>query len=427
MRRYIYFSIYWIFTINIFPQSINDSLLLSRWDLVWNDEFDSDSINFDDWRFDIGTGASAYSDYGFSSSEFVPHQLPSDNFSVEWNGFIIPEYSAEYTFYIVADDGVRLWIDEKMIIDKWIPQAPTEWSGKVKLIANKKYTIKIDYFENTGGETLILGWECAHFKKCLIPNKRLFTSDMRQGISGKYYNGISLGDGKINHTISRIDSVINWSTGTGWGNNEEQYYTNQNKNIRIEAGKLIIEAHQEYYNGSNYTSSRIKTSGSWKYGRFEIKAKLPPGRGTWAALWALPTDWIYGSWPNSGEIDIMEHVGFNEGQIISSIHNQFLSGNVSQSDQQSAIKVKDACSSFHIYTLEWGENDIFFSVDGSPILHYKKNNHGWEKWPFDQPFHLLMNIAIGGTWGGMKGIDDSIFPTKMEIEYVRVYSNKSQK
>ena len=425
MCRYVHFSFFGIFTINIFSQPVNDNPNLSGWNLVWNDEFNADSINYEDWEHDIGTGASTYTEYGVSSTEFVPPQFSSDNFSVQWSGFIIPEYTTEYTFYIVADDGVRIWIDEKLIIDKWTPQAPTEWSGKVKLSANKKYPIKIDYFENSGGETLILGWECDHFKKCLIPNGRLFTPDMRQGLSGQYYNGISLDEGKINHMITRIDSVINWSTGTGWGNNEEQYYTDRSKNIRIENGKLIIEAHHEYFRGSNYTSSRIKTSGSWKYGRFEIRAKLPRGRGTWSALWALPTEWLYGNWPKSGEIDIIEHVGFNEGQVISSVHNQFLSGNVYQSDQQSAITVEDACRSFHVYTLEWEKNNIFLSMDSVPILKYKNTNHGWKKWPFDQPFHILMNIAIGGNWGGMKGIDDSIFPSKMEIDYVRVYKRKT--
>ena len=425
MCRYVHLSFFGMFIINIFSQPMNDSPQLSGWNLVWQDEFDADTINYEDWGHDIGRGAPVFEAFGVSSPEFSPEGYPRDNFSVQWNGFIIPEYTTEYTFYIVADDGVRLWVDEKLIIDKWIPQAPTEWSEKVKLIANKKYTLKIDYFENTGGETLILGWECDHFQKCLIPNERLFTPEMRLGLSGQYYNGISLDDGKNNHMITRTDSVINWSTGTGWGNNEEQYYTDRNKNIRIENGKLIIEAHQEYLHGSNYSSSRIKTSGSWKYGRFEIKAKLPPGRGTWSALWALPTEWIYGDWPKSGEIDIIEHVGFNEGQVISSVHNQFLSGNVYQSDQQSAITVEDACRSFHVYTLEWEKDDIFISVDSIPILQYKNTNHGWEKWPFDQPFHILMNIAIGGNWGGMEGIDDSIFPSKMEIDYVRVYKRKT--
>ncbi|SVC17815.1 uncharacterized protein METZ01_LOCUS270669, partial [marine metagenome] len=96
-----------------------------------------------------------------------------------------------------------------------------------------------------------------------------------------------------------------------------------------------------------------------------------------------------------------------------------------QSDQQSSITVEDACRSFHDYTLEWEKNNIFLSMDSVPILKYKNTNHGWKKWPFDQPFHILMNIAIGGNWGGMKGIDDSIFPSKMEIDYVRVYKRKT--
>ncbi|SVD14022.1 uncharacterized protein METZ01_LOCUS366876, partial [marine metagenome] len=192
-----------IFTINIFSQPINDSPQLSGWNLVWQDEFEADTVNYKEWEHDIGTGASTYKSYGISSTEFVPHRLNSDKFSVQWNGFILPEFTTEYTFYIVADDGVRIWVDEKLIIDKWISQAPTEWSGKIKLIANKKYTLKIDYFENTGGETLIFGWECDHFQKCLVPNDRLFTPELRQGLSGQYYNEISLDDDKMNQMVTR--------------------------------------------------------------------------------------------------------------------------------------------------------------------------------------------------------------------------------
>ena len=187
----------------------------------------------------------------------------------------------------------------------------------------------------------------------------------------------------------------------------------------------MIESHKEAFRGSKYTSSRIKTKNSWKYGKFEIRAKLPPGRGTWSALWALPTDWEYGNWPLSGEIDIMEHVGYDENVIVTSLHNAALSaGNIGGTDQHGSVRQLDACKNFNTYTLEWSKDEIKIFVNEKISLHYPKGNKNWAKWPFDKRFHLLFNIAIGGNWGGQEGIDDSIFPSKMEIDYVRVYSSK---
>jgi len=393
--------------------------------LVWYDEFDKKVIDPNAWTFDIGTGAPEFEKYGTSSPLLAPENFPRDNFTVRWTGEIKIDHSSDYTFYIISDDGVKLFIGSKLIIDNWTPQPATESSGKIFLEQNKIYPITVEYFEKTGAEALILGWDSKLFEKCLIPNKNLISEDNQPGLTGRYFPNKTFDYSDSSQVITRIDSVLNWVSGGGWGNNELQYYTNSNDNVRIENGKLIIEARNKFYKGSEYTSSRIKTKNSWKYGRFEISARMPSGRGTWAAGWALPTDWTYGPWPFSGEIDIFEHVGHEQDLIVSSLHNIAHSGDLSKSDQQGKSHLKNACNSFNLYALEWEKDKIKIFVNNRLQFEYNKNDQGWERWPFDQPFHLLFNIAVGGSWGGLKGVDNSIFPSKMEIDYIRVYQKNS--
>jgi|AntRauTorcE11898_2_1112593.scaffolds.fasta_scaffold00181_16 beta-glucanase (GH16 family) len=210
--------------------------------------------------------------------------------------------------------------------------------------------------------------------------------------------------------------------GNGWGNNELQYYTEADtNNARVEDGKLIIEAHKETYSGNDYTSARLitKNKGDWKYGRIEVRAKVPAGRGTWPAVWMLPTDWEYGGWPSSGEIDIMEYVGYQPNVIHQSVHTQTYN-HQSGTEITKSSNVETAEEEFHLYAIEWKENKIDFFVDGRLRLTFE-NEGTWQKWPFDKRFHLLLNVAIGGDWGGAQGVDDSIFPVQMEVDYVRVY------
>jgi len=397
---------------------------LEKWDLIWQDEFDSSTINTSDWGFDLGTGAPTFEAFGESSPVFSPEDFPRDNFSVRWDGFLKVNYTGRYTFYIISDDGVRFYLNDSLIIDEWQPQPATEFTGELNLRENQEYTIRIEYFEEGGGETMILGWESDSFPKSLIPSKNLVTDAGEPGLRGTYFPNKSLKLSKTDKPFSRIDKELNWVTGGGWGNNESQYYTDDPNNVRVEDGKLIIEAKKESYRGAEYTSARIKTKKSWKYGRLEIRAKLPSGRGTWCALWALPTDWIYGPWPHSGEIDILEHVGFNEGEIVSSVHTNAHAGDLYGTDQQGTIKVPNSCKEFNNYILEWHEDKISISVNNKEFFSYSKQNSPWQKWPFDQRFHLIFNIAVGGWWGGAKGIDDNAFPAKMEIDYVRVYTHK---
>ena len=398
---------------------------IDGWKLVWSDEFNGQQIDLSSWEFDIGTGAPSFEEYGISSPYFTPKDFPNDNFSVRWEGQIKIDQGSTYTFYTISDDGIRLFVDGKSIINNWKAQPATENKGTITLQGNKTYPIVIEYFEEGGGEAMILGWESKNFTKRLITSTNLTTNDGKPGLKGTYYRNRALISSILGRPIIRVDKELNWVTGGGWGNNEAQYYTDNPKNVRVQNGKLIIEALREDFYGSKYTSSRIKTKKSWKYGRFEIKAKLPQGIGTWAAFWGLPTEWKYGNWPNSGEIDVLEHVGFEEGHIVSSVHNIAHHGDLSRSDQTNYAIAKNVVNSFNDYVLEWDEKEIKTFINDKLIFSYLKNDQPWERWPFDEKFHFILNIAIGGNWGGMKGIDDTAFPTKMEIEHLRVYKKNT--
>ncbi len=209
----------------------------------------------------------------------------------------------------------------------------------------------------------------------------------------------------------------------GWGNNEMEFYTKDSKNVRTENGFLIIEALKDSMGGKPYTSTRIvsRKKGDWLYGRIEVKAKLPRGKGTWPAIWMLSTEWKYGGWPASGEIDIMEHVGFDPGVVHGTLHSDKYN-HIKQTQQEGKITVSDCQDSFHVYAVEWEENEIRFFVDEKMYHRVERNpQDDFKGWPFDQKFHLIMNIAVGGNWGGQQGVDESIWPQRMEVDYVRVY------
>jgi beta-glucanase (GH16 family) len=210
--------------------------------------------------------------------------------------------------------------------------------------------------------------------------------------------------------------------GDGWGNQELQFYTSRRaENARVEGGRLIIEARKETFENNKYTSARLLTKGiaEWKYGRFEIKAKLPAGVGTWPAIWLLSgLDPLV--WPNDGEIDIMEHVGHDQGVIHSTIHcgkYNHLNG----TQKGDTIRVPDCSDKFHIYALDWSEDSIRAYVDDKQYFSFVNEHSGKNAWPFDNRMFLILNIAVGGGWGGQKGVDDTIFPQRMEVDYVRVY------
>lgn len=210
--------------------------------------------------------------------------------------------------------------------------------------------------------------------------------------------------------------------GGGWGNNELQYYT-KGENASIDNGILTIEARKEDRSGSSYTSTRMVTRnfGDWLYGRFEAKIKLPVGRGTWPAFWMLPTDLSYGNWPKSGEIDILEHVGYDQGNVHTSIHTESYNHTIN-TEKTSTLLVPTATSDFHVYRVDWTPYAVRGYVDDVKIFDFVNSNTGYATWPFNKRFFLLLNLAVGGNWGGAQGVDPSAFPAKMQVDYVRVYN-----
>jgi len=210
--------------------------------------------------------------------------------------------------------------------------------------------------------------------------------------------------------------------GHGWGNNELQYYTEKRlENARVENGFLTIEAHREEMNGKNYTSARLvsKGKGDWQYGKIEVKAKLPKGVGTWPAIWMLASTPKL-KWPDDGEIDIMEHVGYNHGFVHGSIHTKKYN-HIIGTQLTDTTFVSDVADNFHRYQVEWNKDSLFVGIDDKVFFRCANDGTGYEAWPFDNKMHLLLNIAVGGNWGGQKGVDENIWPQRMEIDYVRVW------
>lgn len=217
----------------------------------------------------------------------------------------------------------------------------------------------------------------------------------------------------------------------GGGNNELQYYTNRPENSFIRDGKLVIRAIKETYTGPEgtreYTSARLRTlhKGDWKYGRFDIKAKLPEGKGLWPAIWMLPTDWVYGEWPASGEIDIMECLGHEPQKVYGTIH--FGGPGNLHVHTGGAFELPEGSFSddFHVFTLIWDTTKFEWYVDG--IRYYATQDwytvNGEYPAPFDQRFHLILNVAVGGNWPGAPD-ETTTFPQEMVVDYVRVYTRK---
>lgn len=210
--------------------------------------------------------------------------------------------------------------------------------------------------------------------------------------------------------------------GGGWGNNELEYYTDREENASVANGLLTITAKKETYQNRNYTSARLvsKGKGDFLYGRFEVKARLPKGKGTWPAIWMLPTDWAYGGWPKSGEIDIMEHVGYDPDVVHISVHTEAYNHTIG-TQKTATRKVEKAMEEFHLYRVDWTPYAIRGYIDDKLLFTFVNEKKGSAEWPFDKRFHFLLNVAVGGNWGGAQGMDDSVFPAKMEIDYVRVY------
>jgi beta-glucanase (GH16 family) len=214
--------------------------------------------------------------------------------------------------------------------------------------------------------------------------------------------------------------------GNGWGNNELQFYTaDRRENARVESGHLVIEARREAWEGLDYTSARLVTKGrgDWTYGRIEVRAQLPSGRGSWPAIWTLGSTTPL-RWPDDGEIDIMEQVGAEPNLIYASLHTGLF--NHVQKTQRSVQKLLPAsCSAFHTYQLDWRPDSITIGFDGRAFMRVRNNQPGGKgAWPFNTPFYMILNLAMGGDWAAAKGMDDAALPQRMEVDYVRVWQRR---
>jgi len=233
-----------------------------------------------------------------------------------------------------------------------------------------------------------------------------------------------------------------WTYERGFVRNEElQYYTvGRMENARVENGVLIIEARQEAWPNPEYdpnapsrqwqrsrrqaefTSASITTKGKaqWKYGRIEVRAKLPSGLGVWPAIWTLGVNIDRVGWPKCGEIDIMEYVGFEPNTIWANVHMAKYNHMLGTS-KGSKIQIPRPYDSFHLYALEWDKEKLRFYIDDKQYFQFDNEHGGVDVWPYDEPHYLLLNLAVGGSWGGQRGVDRSIFPQRFVIDYVRVY------
>jgi beta-glucanase (GH16 family) len=209
-------------------------------------------------------------------------------------------------------------------------------------------------------------------------------------------------------------------------NREAQFYTRaRTENARMEGGNLVIEARNDNWNGNKITSASINTKSkkSILYGRVEVRAKLPTGLGTWPAIWMLGENISDIGWPACGEIDIMENVGFDPDLIHANIHTKAYN-HVMKTNKGNRMSTEKPYEKFNIYALDWYEDHMDFFLNDSLYFSFKNEGTGNDAWPFDKPHYLLINLAVGGAWGGQKGIDDSIFPQKYFVDYVRVFREK---
>ncbi len=209
--------------------------------------------------------------------------------------------------------------------------------------------------------------------------------------------------------------------GQGFGNNEDQYYTDHLENVYVKDGMLHIVGLKEEYEHRHYTSGKLVTYKKQhiKYGKLEVEAKLPAGNGTWPAIWLLGENIKRVGWPLCGEIDVMEHVGKNHGHVHFSLHSDTYNHKLCNHPTY-VIENQRVTDEFHTYGIEWQEQQITFTFDHEKVITFKKEIGDTDReWPFDQPFYLILNLAIGGNWGGV--IDDTIFPVEFLIKSVKVF------
>ena len=240
-------------------------------------------------------------------------------------------------------------------------------------------------------------------------------------------------------TVPAVDYVLVWGDEfdrpgrpdpTKWNlelgprlrNNELSHYTDRPENVRVQTGNLVIEARHEPYHGSAYTSASLTTREThpFVYGRVEIRAKLPHGRGLWPAIWMLGWHNEKAWWPEVGEIDLMEHVGHEPGSLFFTIHT-LERNHLKKNPLQAILPVENIYDDYHRYRLDWTPDEIVLFHDDREVLRQdRKASDKMAAWPFSNPMYLILNVAVGGDWGGTKGIDDSVFPQRLLVDYVRI-------
>ena len=288
---------------------------------------------------------------------------------------------------------------------------------------NRWDTLKFDFSKNITGTN---AWN-----NTFTYNKIIIYFDYNNSGIGKSFLW-----GQINNLTYTFDSAVNWQEsfdytglpdstkwgydigGSGWGNGELQYYTATNANVSN--GNLIIRTAKETVGGSNYTSSRLvtKNKADFLYGRFIVRAKLPQGRGTWPAVWMLPTDNFYGGWPHSGELDIIEAVGFTPNKVWYTTHSLLTGGQGIGGSKE----FTDIYNTYHTYQMDWTPYSIKYYTDDVFIFEFLNDGKGYQSWPFNKKYHLIVNNAVGGNWGGKQGVDTNIFPTTMTVDYIKVFN-----
>ncbi len=236
------------------------------------------------------------------------------------------------------------------------------------------------------------------------------------------FNGSRLDASKWQYDTSRNKE--------GWYNKELQYYAaNRLENLRVGGGNLTIELRKDPqeirkfpdWGKQKYSSAKIVTQGkaAFQYGFFEARAKLPCTRGSWPAFWMMPIG--NEQWPQGGEIDILEHIGAQPGVVHANLHTGKYN-HTKQNGRGAQKPLPTSCSDFHRYQLSWTEDEILIGVDDRAYMRVRNSEPGDRgAWPFDKPFYLILNLAMGGDWAGSKGIDDAPLPQKFEVDYVRVW------
>lgn len=280
----------------------------------------------------------------------------------------------------------------------------------------KKININLMLIKGLGFKSLFLALPLFVISSCSSDEKQTVAQFTELVMQDEFTT-----DGAPNSTIWTYDlGTGNSDTGAGWGNNELQSYTNRTENVKVENGYLLITAKKESFNGASYTSARLTTKGLFEqaYGRFEARIRVPYGQGIWPAFWLLGANCDEVTWPQCGEIDIMEYRGQEPTTVLGSVHGPGYSGANAITKSYSLLNDRFD-TGFHIFGIEWGPDYINYYVDDVLYNQITPSNVKGE-WVFDHPFYIIINLAVGGNFVGAPN-SETVFPQTMLVDYVRVY------